>query len=49
VLYHFARERVMSGDIAVSYVESAHNLADVFTKPLPPVKHTACCTGFGML
>eukprot|EP00965_Chrysotila_dentata_P207979 6184440-Pleurochrysis_carterae.AAC.5 len=34
--HFFVRERVKSFDITVPFVRSADNLADFFTKPLPP-------------
>eukprot|EP00965_Chrysotila_dentata_P166976 5513498-Pleurochrysis_carterae.AAC.3 len=34
--HFFMRERVEAHDITVPFVASTDNLADVFTKPLPP-------------
>eukprot|EP00965_Chrysotila_dentata_P219119 6190944-Pleurochrysis_carterae.AAC.1 len=34
--HFFVRERVETHDITVPFVASADNLADFFTKPLPP-------------
>jgi hypothetical protein len=34
IRYHYARERMRSGDICVSWIPSADNTADFFTKPL---------------
>eukprot|EP00965_Chrysotila_dentata_P051890 1722479-Pleurochrysis_carterae.AAC.1 len=34
--HFFVRERVEAHDITVPFVQSADNLADFFTKPLPP-------------
>ena len=34
--HFFIREKVEDGDIVVPFVKSAENLADFFTKPLPP-------------
>jgi hypothetical protein len=48
VLHHFARERVMRGEIALSYVHTSANWADVLTKPLTAAKFAACRAGFGM-
>jgi hypothetical protein len=38
VKYHFVREKVASGEIAVTYVPSEHQLADLLTKPLDKTK-----------
>jgi hypothetical protein len=40
VRYHFVRERTANGDILVKYVRSCDNVADIFTKPLPPASFT---------
>ena len=32
--YHFNKEKVQSGDIVIIWVDTKHNIADVFTKPL---------------
>eukprot|EP00965_Chrysotila_dentata_P045198 1502053-Pleurochrysis_carterae.AAC.1 len=34
--HFFFREKVKNFDITVPFVRSANNLADFFTKPLPP-------------
>ena len=39
VRYHFCRERVESGDIAVAYCATEDMLADVLTKPLVNARH----------
>ncbi|XP_019177709.1 PREDICTED: uncharacterized protein LOC109172914 [Ipomoea nil] len=33
--YHFVRDKVASGDFIVNFVSTKHQLADIFTKPLP--------------
>jgi len=48
VTYHFARERVMRGDISVDYIKTDDMVADVMTKALPSTKHTACCKAMGV-
>ena len=40
---HFAREQVRRGLINVPYVNTADNLADMFTKALPPCKFNVMC------
>jgi hypothetical protein len=35
IKYHFLRERVQSGEIAIRYVHTKDNVADLFTKALP--------------
>jgi transposase InsO family protein len=49
VLHHFARERVLRKEVAVTYISTNNMLADVFTKVLPIAKHQLCCKGIGML
>jgi histone deacetylase 1/2 len=36
IVHHFVRERVASQELAFQFVAGSDNLADVFTKPLPP-------------
>jgi hypothetical protein len=48
VLHHFARERVVRGEVALSFVPTANNWADALTKPLTAAKFAACRAGFGM-
>jgi hypothetical protein len=48
VAHHFARERVMIGDVSFSYVKTEDMLADMMTKSLPGPKHYACCKGIGI-
>jgi transposase InsO family protein len=48
VAYHFARDRVMRGDIIFSYVKTEDMLADMMTKAVPTVKHVYCCKGIGI-
>jgi hypothetical protein len=35
IKYHFLRERVQSGEIAIRYIPTKDNVADLFTKALP--------------
>ena len=34
IRYHFLRDHVLKGDIAISHVKTKDQLADIFTKPL---------------
>ena len=38
IRYHFIRSLVLNGIIILSYIPSAENIADLFTKPLPRPK-----------
>jgi hypothetical protein len=48
VIYHFARERVMKGDITFAYVNTSKMLADMLTKAIPTGKHEECCKGISV-
>jgi hypothetical protein len=39
IRWHFIRDRVKEGEIAVSSVPGSENVADIFTKALPRIKH----------
>lgn len=49
IKYHFTKEKVASGDVTFTYVPSAENLADIFTKPLAKEAVMRCCKGIGLL
>jgi hypothetical protein len=49
IKYHFVKERVEAGEISFTYVPSADNLADIFTKPLAKEAVLHCCKGIGLL
>ena len=48
VVYHFARERVVKGDVKFDYICTDEMLADMLTKPVPRSKLELCCEGIGM-
>jgi hypothetical protein len=48
VIHHFARERVLSGEVEFVYCRSADNLADCFTKSLTAAKLAPCLAGLGV-
>jgi hypothetical protein len=48
VAHHFARERVMRGEVSFFFVSTSHMLADALTKALPSTKFELCRAGMGM-
>jgi hypothetical protein len=49
VLHHFARERVIRGEVSISYCSTQQQLADCLTKPVGEAKFLVCLAGWGML
>jgi transposase InsO family protein len=49
VRMHFLREHVRRGTVALVYVPTAEQVADVLTKPVPRAKVQFCCTRMGLL
>jgi hypothetical protein len=49
VLYHFAREKVMAGDVDFTYIGTADMVADIFTKPLSKSKFELCKSALGVV
>jgi hypothetical protein len=49
VLYHFAREKVMAGDVEFIYIGTADMVADIFTKPLSKSKFELCKSALGVV
>jgi hypothetical protein len=41
---HFAHQAIQFGHLKLVKVDTADQLADLFTKPLPPAVHEACLT-----
>ena len=41
IRFHFLRDHVEKGDIVLHFVESDHQLADIFTKPLDSSRFSA--------
>lgn len=48
VVHHFARERVLRGEVSFSYVSTDQQTADILTKPLSAAKHYTCLAGMGI-
>lgn len=48
VVHHFIRERVATGELVYSYVESGANAADCLTKFVPADKLRFCCAQMGL-
>jgi hypothetical protein len=46
--YHFLRDRIVRKEIALSYVSTKSNVADVLTKPLPYDVMMNCVIGMGL-
>lgn len=42
--WHRFKDHLCNGDLKVVKIDSAHNWANIFTKPLRKVKHEACAT-----
>ena len=49
VLHHFARERVIRGEVCITYCSTHQQLADCLTKPVGEAKFLVCLSGWGML
>ena len=49
VVHHFARERVLRGEVAFHYIATDKMIADALTKALPETKHTFCKVSMGVV
>ena len=49
MLYHFAREKVMAGDVEFIYISTTDMVADIFTKPLSKGKFEICKRALGVV
>ena len=49
IIHHFARERVLRGDVVFNYIHTKKMLADVMTKALPAEQHEELCTQMGVV
>lgn len=49
VLYHFAREKVMKGDVEFVYCATENMVADILTKPLSKNKFEMCRAAMGVV
>jgi len=48
IIHHFARERVLAGELHFKYVHTSENPADALTKPVPRPKLIFCRTAMGL-
>lgn len=49
VRFHWIREVLEEGTVTMSYVSTSSNLANLFTKALPWVKHSKGCTALKLV
>jgi hypothetical protein len=49
IMHHFARERVMRGELVFVYCASDENISDALTKPLSEARFVHCRTHMGMV
>ena len=46
--YHFVHHAVVSGVVSLQWIDTASNVADIFTKPLDAVKTARFSGGLGL-
>ena len=50
IKYHFIREAILDrGEIQVKYIDTTHQIADIFTKPLPAPRHCELRAALNMI
>nr|GEY28406.1 hypothetical protein [Tanacetum cinerariifolium] len=49
IRYHFIRDHILKGDIALHFIPTEYQLADIFTKPLDELTFTRLKAELGML
>ena len=48
VHYHYVRERVLSVEVKLVYVQTDRQTADIFTKPIGPTKFSQFSSALGL-
>jgi hypothetical protein len=46
--YHFTREKIHNSELTVHHLPTAHNIADLFTKPLGPTRFQELARQLGL-
>ena len=49
VRHHFIRDHVQKGDVVINFVDTLHQLADIFKKPLDKDRFCTIRGEFGMM
>lgn len=45
---HHIRDQFKAGNVSFTYTPGSDNVADIFTKPLPPILHSKCVKALGL-